>query len=390
MSTSTISAVVSVARAEVLAAVRAVEGPAKDAGQGGAARVVLEAGEDVLVVRATGREFAVSVRVPAQVSGEGVAVVEHAALSRALVAFAKGLGRGEAAGVPVSFELGETVRIGANDFVVPLPTMPASDAELEVPAAPAATHVVGREELLAAARQVKVCLDTAAQSMVPVLACVEVRLEPGAITMTATDRYRLGRVQVPAVGEDVGTALLHHKALAVIATHCEGESIAIGVDDERRLSVQAGALSVVGTSTAGEYPRVMSIIEKDRPHAVIVAREVLRAAVEQGAALVKALGQRSTSSLVLRCEAEQLQVLPVVDDEIQEGPGMPASVTGDPLEIALNATYLLEALSSIEGEQVRLGYEGPLKPVLFTAAEDDPDAPTTYRHVLQPVRRAGA
>ena len=57
------------------------------------------------------------------------------------------------------------------------------------------------------------------------------------------------------------------------------------------------------------------------------------------------------------------------------------SIEGDPVTIAFNARYLVEALQNVEGDQLALEMSGPLLPGVLKPV-DDPD----YVHVIMPVR----
>jgi DNA polymerase-3 subunit beta len=71
------------------------------------------------------------------------------------------------------------------------------------------------------------------------------------------------------------------------------------------------------------------------------------------------------------------QTAEVGDDEAP----LPATVTGEGVQIAFNARYVLDALGVIDSEEVALGFNGPLSPgVIRPVGRDD------YLYIVMPVR----
>ena len=74
-------------------------------------------------------------------------------------------------------------------------------------------------------------------------------------------------------------------------------------------------------------------------------------------------------------------------------------VTGEPLTIAFNPTYLTDGLGSLHSNRVTFGFTTPSRPAVLRPAEDDQSSPegpgpftaaqTDYVYLLMPVRLPG-
>ncbi len=61
-----------------------------------------------------------------------------------------------------------------------------------------------------------------------------------------------------------------------------------------------------------------------------------------------------------------------------------ADVTGHD-QVGLNATYFIDALQVIEGEEVRIGFETSLSPILVQSGEKT-SKKEDFRHIIMPLK----
>jgi DNA polymerase III subunit beta len=65
-----------------------------------------------------------------------------------------------------------------------------------------------------------------------------------------------------------------------------------------------------------------------------------------------------------------------------------AGYEGDDLSIAFNPQYLLDGLSALDSDTVRISFTEPGKPALITG-KPGPDGHPDYRYLLMPIRLGG-
>jgi DNA polymerase III subunit beta len=75
-------------------------------------------------------------------------------------------------------------------------------------------------------------------------------------------------------------------------------------------------------------------------------------------------------------------------EEAQAVEVLEAGYDGDDLSIAFNPGYLLDGLTAIDSDTVRMSFTEPGKPALITG-KPDPNGQPDYRYLLMPIRLGG-
>ena len=74
-------------------------------------------------------------------------------------------------------------------------------------------------------------------------------------------------------------------------------------------------------------------------------------------------------------------------EEAQASESIEAQLTGDPVTVGFNPTYLLDGLSAIGTPVAQLAFTQATKPAELTGATDlEADPQTNFRYILMPVR----
>lgn len=123
---------------------------------------------------------------------------------------------------------------------------------------------------------------------------------------------------------------------------------------------------VVARLAEGEFPRYRRVIPASMPSHLVANREAMVAAVE--AALVMAEGE-GRSVLLTWSSGDRLQVsaLGPVGSCVADVPCQSDSEMG--LSIRVNSRYLIQALESLEGEEVFVKWGGDRDPLLLTPVD---------------------
>jgi len=290
---------------------------------------------------------------------------------------------------------------GATRFT--LPTLPVED----YPSLPDMPETAGSlESDVFAGAVAQVALAAGRDDTLPVLTGVRLEIEDDALTLAATDRYRLAVRTLPWKPGTPGlstTALVPARTLADTA-----KALTAGPEVTLALSSAAGGEGMIGfegggrRSTSrlleGEFPKYRSLLPSESSATAEVGTGPFVEAVKR-VALVAArnapvrLGFSADGVVLEAGGADDAQASERLDCS-WEGPA--TADGGEPFSIAFNPGYLLDGLSAVDCDTTTLSFTGPTRPAVLTAKRDGAagrpaDGPTSadYRYLLMPVRLSG-
>jgi DNA polymerase-3 subunit beta len=247
--------------------------------------------------------------------------------------------------------------------------------------------------------------------MLPVLTGVRVEIDGERMTLAATDRYRLAVREVtwtPAAPDLSTRALIPARTLAETAKSLTGGTVDIGLPADG-----AEARGIVGFTHGtrrsatrlldGEFPKYQTLFPAE---ALTVAR-VDTAALVESVKRVALVAERNTP-VKLAFTAGEVVLDASSGDQAEAYESLPAELTGDPITIGFNPSYLLDGLGAIGAATAQLSFTQAARPAVLQAAPADAaatggdtdggdtsgDAAAAaarggYRYLLMPVRLAG-
>ncbi|MFH8993118.1 hypothetical protein [Streptomyces sp. NPDC017940] len=361
--------------------------------------MLIEAAEGGARLKATNFETATSVFVKGDVSADsGSSLLNHKELTKVLAAAAAGETKAAAARIPVTVE-GAVVM--TPDVAVPVEAYPSEEYPHVREAAPYVATVDACELFRQLAR---VLPAAGTDDTLPILQCVEMRVEEGVLHAAATDRYRFPVAEVAT--QDVGkcsaakpgaSALFPAKTLQKLMQRLrdyEGQ-VLIGMADY--LTLTFGDVEISGGPTESGLPQYRKLFPESYHAGITVDREAITRATKKAAGILRAKGHQNTPC-TLTYGPTGITVTPLLDpaerDRVKgmQAPGTWAYGSLESLgrdNNAFNPEFLLDTLSAFAGESITIHLiqnpEGrQFKPVLFTE-ESDPKS-GTYRHLMMPVR----
>jgi DNA polymerase-3 subunit beta len=288
------------------------------------------------------------------------------------------------------------VRCGSARFNLPLLHIEDYPA---VPVLPATSGKVRGDVFATAVAQV-----TAAASRdetLPMLTGVRMEIGPEALTLAATDRYRLAERHIPWTRTgpvrstpDTSTVIVPAKTLADVAKSLGSASevvLSMGdADDAGFLGFSAGGRQTLTRLLDGEFVKFASLW----PTAVTTTVEVQ---VSEFIAALKrvALVAQRFAPVRLAFSEGNAQLSAEAEDESSAEEDLEVGVTGEPLTIGFNAGYLLDGLAAVTTPRATLSFTEPSKPTVITPVTglgaDDPDDSRdgTYRYLVMSMRLRG-
>lgn len=292
---------------------------------------------------------------------------------------------------PVQFATEEnriSVSCGSAHFT--LLSMPVE----EYPTLPAVAEQSGLVPADAFAEAVaQVAVAASRDDVTPVITGVQLEIADNALSLVATDRYRVAVREIDWDGSSSGieaaTALVPARTLQEIGKtlgHSGTISVAIQNKDDRELiAFTADKKTVTSLLIKGNFPPVKRLFpESVDNYAVLNTAELIEATRRVQIVLEREAALRFTFS------AEGLTLEAIGAEQAQASESIDALLTGQDTVVSLKPQFLLDGLSSVHSEFVRISFtktENPNKPgpVLITSQTSREQAGSdNYKYLLQP------
>ncbi len=337
------------------------------------ANVLLETTAAGLRVVATDLEVGVRVQIPAEVDRGGMVtlparifgeIVSHLPPGPVELRVEEGSSVAEITCQRAAFEV---VGMPASDF----PRVPEGEVE-RVCALPAPVlRSMVRSTLFAASTD----------ETRPFLTGVYVNGEGEVLRFVATDGGRLALRSTACRLDRPVAAIVPSKAmheLSRLSGAVEGE-VEVGLVDSQ-IVFSAGDLRLTSRLVGGQFPNYQQVIPKEFKQRVRVSTERLYAALRRVAITAR------DSATVVRLSAQEgvLRLSSSTPEVGRAWEELEVDASGEAMEVAFNARYLLDGLQVVETEEVALDLTGPLSPgALRPVGQED------YVYVVAPVRVYG-
>ncbi len=321
--------------------------------------------------------------LPADVSDEGRALVS----GRLLADICRSLPN-----KPVEMTIdGAKVSLTCGSARFSLQTMPVEEYPA-LPEMPAATGTVRSDVFAAAVAQAVTAAGR--DDMLPVLTGVRIEIDGDAISLLATDRFRLSHRELswePASTDASAAALVPAKVLADTA-----KSLTAGSEVTLALASSGTGEGIIGFEGAagggvrrtttrlldGEFPKVRSLF----PNEHLTLARVDKGSLIESVKRVSLVAERNTA-VQLAFSDGVLTLDAGSGDEAQASESIEAAVKGDDITTGFNPQFLLDGLGAIEAPVVELAFTQASKPVVMSGAGSlDGEADTAFRYLLMPRR----
>jgi DNA polymerase-3 subunit beta len=240
----------------------------------------------------------------------------------------------------------------------------------------------------------QVAVAASRDDVTPVITGVQLEVTENSLSLVATDRYR---VAVRVIEWDSGdkpltetlTALVPARTLQEIGKtfgHSGTISVAITNSDDRELiAFRADKKTVTSLLIKGNFPPVKRLFpETVDNYAVINTAELIEAVRRVSLVLEREAALRFTFTI------DGVTLEAIGSEQAQASETIDAHLSGGDTVVSLKPQFLLDGLSAVHSEFVRISFtktENPNKPgpVLITSqsSKDQPGA-DNYKYLLQP------
>lgn len=292
---------------------------------------------------------------------------------------------------PVSFATEESrivVRCGSARFT--LLSMPVEEYP-SLPQIAAETGVIAADSFATAVAQVAVAASR--DDVTPVITGVQLEFGAGRLSLVATDRYRVAVRGMEwsggTSGDEPRTALVPARTLQEIGkTFGSSGNVAVALTsggDRELIAFTADRKTVTSLLIKGNFPPVKRLFpETVDNYAVINTAELIEATRRVQLVLEREAALRFSFSL------DGLTLEAIGSEQAQASESIDAFLTGTDTVVSLKPQFLLDGLSAVHSEFVRISFtktDNPNKPgpVLITSqSAKDQSSNDDYRYLLQP------
>jgi DNA polymerase-3 subunit beta len=269
-----------------------------------------------------------------------------------------------------------------------LPTMPVEDYP-SLPEMPQLAGSIQPDVFAEAVTQVAVAAGK--DDTLPMLTGIRVEINGSNLTMAATDRFRLAvrELQWEPGDADIETAVLvPARTLAEAAKTLAGKQPV-----QLALADRDGMLGLAGNNRRSttrlldaEFPKYRQLLPTEHTSAAVIDVAPLVEAIKR----VSLVADRAAQVRMEFTEGS-LRLAAGGDDEGSAEEQVPCELEGEPLTIAFNPSYLLDALAALRTERAHLSFTTPNRPALVrpVSPNDAPGGSSGYLHLLMPVRLPG-
>jgi DNA polymerase-3 subunit beta len=303
---------------------------------------------------------------------------------------------------PVEFSLdGAKVSLTCGSARFSLQTMPVEEYPT-LPDMPEATGTVRSDVFANAVAQAVTAAGR--DDMLPVLTGVRIEIEGSAISLLATDRFRLAHRELewdPGSTDVSAAALVPAKVLADTARSLtSGTEVTVALSTPGSGPGFAGAASggegIIGFEGAagggvrrittrlldGEFPKVRSLFPAQHSTVARVDRATLLDSVKR----VSLVAERNTA-VQLAFTAGTLTLDAGSGDEALATEQVEASVEGEDITTGFNPQFLLDGLTALEQPVVEMAFTQASKPAVIAGVDSlDGEVDTAFRYLLMPRR----
>ena len=244
-----------------------------------------------------------------------------------------------------------------------------------------------------AAAVAQVAVAASRDDVTPVITGVQLEISQDSLSLVATDRYRVAvrSIDWDSAGSEVGsvTALVPARTLQEIGKtfgHSGTISVAITSTEDRELiAFRADRKTVTSLLIKGNFPPVKRLFpETVDNYAVINTAELIESVRRVSLVLEREAALRFSFTM------DGLTLEAIGSEQAQASESIDAFLTGVDTVVSLKPQFLLDGLSAVHSEFVRISFtktDNPNKPgpVLITSqsSKDQPGA-DNYRYLLQP------
>lgn len=181
-------------------------------------------------------------------------------------------------------------------------------------------------------------------------------VKDNSIRTVATDGHRFAMATLPnALANEVSShqIILPRKGVLELMRLLKNEEADLNVDiGENHLRVRSPTFTFTSKLIDGRFPDYERVLPKNSGKSLLMDREGLKEALMR----VAILSNEKFRALRLQLNEGQLHILANNPEQEEAEEILPVDYSGEEIDIAFNVSYLLDVLTTIEGNEVKLTF----------------------------------
>jgi DNA polymerase III subunit beta len=192
-------------------------------------------------------------------------------------------------------------------------------------------------------------------------------IEPEALTFVATDAHKLVRYRLSHTGQETSASMiLTKKSLNLLKGIVEDNASILISFNKTHIYFDAGGFRMSARLIDARYPDYNAVIPTNNPNTMTVSRKDFLNSVKR----IALYANKTTNQIMLNISDGSLTISSQDIDFANEATEqLTCSYSGDPLTIGFNGKYLVEMLSVLEHDEIRLELSTPQRAGLLLPAE---------------------
>lgn len=213
---------------------------------------------------------------------------------------------------------------------------------------------------------------TSSDELRPAMTGVYVNLGEKNTTFVATDGHRLVRYRRSDVKSETANAIIiPRKALTILKATLPSDNTDVSIDfNLSNAFFKFGNIRMICRLIDERYPDYENVIPASSTIKMVINRVDFLSSLKR----ISIYANRTTHQVRLKITGSELQVSAEdLDFSNEANERLSCEHEGEDIEIGFNARFIIEMLSNLQTEQIRLGMTAPNKAGLITPAETDKD-----------------
>lgn len=215
----------------------------------------------------------------------------------------------------------------------------------------------------------KTIFATGSDDLRPVMAGVFSEITPEGLTFVATDAHRLVRYRYFASRSDsAASMILPKKPLNQLKNILPDDQDVEMKFNNTNAHFSYGNVELQCRLIEGKYPNYEAVIPKENPNIMIVDRQMLVSSIRR----ISLYASQSTHQIRLRITGKELTISAEDIDYMNAADErLVCNFEGEDMEIGFNSKFVLEMLTNLSSEQVRMELSAPNRAGLLIPVDDE-------------------
>ncbi|MES2971834.1 MAG: DNA polymerase III subunit beta [Patescibacteria group bacterium] len=212
----------------------------------------------------------------------------------------------------------------------------------------------------------------------PVLTGVYMHTHDKKLFLVATDSYRLAEKTLMKASEDVNLLIPAGALQDLLRILTDVEDEVQVTHNDQQVLFRVGDVELVARLIEGNYPDYRKLIPKTFAHNAILKKQEFMNITKVSSLFAR----ESAGSVTIHLDkAKQLVSIRSIASQLGENTASANAVIEGEGVITLNSRYIMDALHALNGDEVKIAFNGKLEACLLTSPKH-----TDYLHVIMPLK----